>query len=87
MRALHCISSQWAEPKLSCHAAQGVTKVLYMECYSLHSQGGFLLKQVDYFTEIKLNSNEVKKYPMVSISNLKEGVEERCATHAVLSFE
>ena len=36
MRSLHCISYKWAEPNFSCHAAQGVTKVLYMESYSLH---------------------------------------------------
>ena len=66
MWSLHCISSKWVEPKSSCHAAQGVTKVLYMECYSLHPLGGLsekilLLEQGDSFTVTKLNSNEVKK--------------------------
>ena len=32
----HCISSKWEEPNYSYHAAQGVTEVLYTECYSLH---------------------------------------------------
>ena len=32
----HSIFPKWAEPKYSCRAAQGVTEVLYTECYSLH---------------------------------------------------
>ena len=35
MQSPHCIFSKWAEPKYSCRAAQGVTKVLCTECYSL----------------------------------------------------
>ena len=44
MWSLHCISSKWAEPKYSCRAAQGVTEVLYTECYSLQFNDGKIIR-------------------------------------------
>ena len=66
--------------------------VLYSECFppiflGWIEQKILLLEQVDYFTRTKLNSNKVKKNSVVSISSLKIRVEEKCVTHAVLSFE